>query len=71
MTTKTFDSTVSQILQDNSAVEYVESQENPIATIQTDGLVFGHTHNGIQCAVNPTAKRACDRAWVTAKQVEN
>ena len=34
-------------------------------------LIFGHTHNGIQCAVNPTAKRACDRAWVTAKQIEN
>ena len=34
-------------------------------------LIFGHTHNGIQCAVNPTAKRACDRAWFSAKQIEN
>ena len=34
-------------------------------------LIFGHTHNGVECAVCPTAKRACDRAWVTAKQVEN
>ena len=34
-------------------------------------LVFGHTHNGILCAVCPTAKRACDRAWVTAKQIED
>ena len=33
-------------------------------------LVFGHTHNGIQCALNPTAKRACDRAWCTAKNLE-
>ena len=33
-------------------------------------LIFGHTHNGIQCAVNPTAKRACDRAWFSAKQIE-
>ena len=34
-------------------------------------LIFGQTHNGIECALCPTAKRACDRAWVTAKQVEN
>ena len=34
-------------------------------------LIFGHTHNGVKCAACPTAKRACDRAWVTAKQIEN
>ena len=34
-------------------------------------LIFGHIHNGVECAVCPTAKRACDRAWVTAKQIEN
>ena len=71
MTTKTLDSTVSQNLQDNSSVEYVESQENPIATVPNDGLVFGQKHNDIDCALCPTATRACDRAWVTAKQVEN
>ena len=70
MTTKTLDSTVSQNLQDDSSVEYVESQENPISTIQTSELVFGHTHNGVKCAVCPTAKRACDRAWFSAKQIE-
>ena len=64
----TMDSTISELMQDNSNVS---PETNPIATIQTDGLIFGHTHNGIQCAVNPTAKRACDRAWVTAKQIEN
>ena len=64
----TMDSTISELMQDNSNVS---PETNPIATIQTDGLIFGHTHNGIQCAVNPTAKRACDRAWFSAKQVEN
>ena len=63
----TMDSTISELMQDNSNVS---PETNPIATIQTDGLIFGHTHNGIQCAVNPTAKRACDRAWVTAKQIK-
>ena len=71
MTTKTFDSTISQIPQDDSSVEYVAPEKNPITTIQTNELIFGHTHNGVKCAVCPTAKRACDRAWVTAKQIEN
>ena len=71
MTTKTFDSTVSQILQDNSSVEYIDAQENPITTIQNSDLIFGQKHNDIDCALCPTAKRACDRAWVTAKQIEN
>ena len=70
MTTKTFDSTVSQIPQDNSAVEYVDSRENPITTVQNSDLIFGQTHNGIECALCPTAKRTCDRAWCTAKNLE-
>ena len=65
------DSVVSSKFQDNSSVEYVDSQENPLATTPNDGLIFGQMHNGIECALCPTAKRACDRAWVTAKQVEN
>ena len=83
MTTKTFDSTVSQLLQDNSSVEYIDSHENPIATIPNDvsvqdvedprslELIFGQKHNEIDCALCPTAKRACNRAWFSAKQVEN
>lgn len=84
MTTKTFDSTVSQNLQDNSSVEYVDSHENSIATIPRDDasvqdvedprsleLIFGQKHNDIDCALCPTAKRACNRAWFSAKQVEN
>ena len=69
--TKTFDSTVSQIPQDNSSQEYVAPEKNPITTIQNSDLIFGQKHNDIDCALCPTAKRACDRAWVTAKQVEN
>ena len=47
----------------------ITPNENLVQDISNE-LIFGHTHNGIQCAVNPTAKRACDRAWVTAKQIE-
>ena len=64
----TMDSTISELMQDNSNVS---PETNPIATIQTDGLVFGQKHNDIDCALCPTAKRACDRAWFSAKQVEN
>ena len=84
MTTKVVDSTVSQFLQDDSSVEYVDSHENSIATIPRDDasvqdvedprsleLIFGQKHNDIECALCPTAKRACNRAWVTAKQIEN
>ena len=70
MTTKTFDSTVSQNPQELSSVECVDARENPISTVQTSQLVFGQKHNDIECALCPTAKRACDRAWCTAKQIE-
>lgn len=58
MTTKTLDSTVSQLLQDNSSVEYVAPEKNPIATVQTGtkNLVsanplfdFNAVHNGEAC----------------------
>lgn len=84
MTTKTLDTTVSQLLQDNSSVEYVAPEKNPIATTPRDDasvqdvedprsleLIFGQKHNEIDCALCPTAKRACNRAWFSAKQVEN
>ena len=63
----TMNSTISELMQYNSNVS---PETNPIATIQTDGLVFGQKHNDIDCALCPTAKRACDRAWVTAKNLE-
>ena len=48
----------------------ISTNENLVQDISNE-LIFGHTHNGVKCAACPTAKRACDRAWVTAKQVEN
>lgn len=84
MTTKTIDSTISKNPQELSSVECVEPQKNPIATIPRDDasvqdvedprsleLIFGQKHNDIDCALCPTAKRACNRAWFSAKQVEN
>ena len=56
MTTKYFDNTVSQLLQDQTAVEYVDPKENPIATIPNDGKTdtnplfnFHAEHNGEAC----------------------
>ena len=78
------DTTVSVPDQELSSVEYIDARENSIATIPRDGasvqdvedprslqLIFGQKHNDIDCALCPTAKRACNRAWVTAKQIEN
>ena len=60
-------STNENLVQDNSNVTPETTQTN---TIQNDGLVFGQKHNDMDCALCPTAKRACDRAWVTAKNLE-
>ena len=78
------DTTVSVPDQELSSVEYIDARENSTATIPRDGasvqdvedprslqLIFGQKHNDIDCALCPTAKRACNRAWVTAKQIEN
>lgn len=62
----TMNSTISELMQDNSSTE-----TNPMDTVQSNELIFGQKHNDIDCALCPTAKRACDRAWVTAKQIEN
>ena len=58
------------LVQDNSSIEYVSPETNPIAPVQSNELIFGQKHNDIDCALCPTAKRACDRAWVSAKNVE-
>ena len=63
----TMNSTISELMQDNSTVS---PETNPVSSVQNDGLIFGQKHNDIDCALCPTAKRACDRAWVTAKNVE-
>ena len=64
----TMNSTTSELVQDNSDVT---PETNPMDTVQSNELIFGQKHNDIDCALCPTAKRACDRAWVTAKQIEN
>ena len=58
------------LVQDNSSTECVSPETNPMDTVQNSDLVFGQKHNDIDCALCPTAKRACDRAWCTAKQIE-
>ena len=67
----TMNSTISELMQDNSSTECVSPETNPMDTVQSNELIFGQKHNDIDCALCPTAKRACDRAWVSAKQVEN
>ena len=67
----TMNSTISELVQDNSSIEYVSPEATQTNTIQNNELIFGQKHNDIECALCPTAKRACDRAWVTAKQIEN
>ena len=47
----------------------ITTNENLVQDISNE-LIFGHTHNGVKCAACPTAKRACDRAWFSAKQIE-
>ena len=55
------------LVQDNSNVT---PETNPMDTVQSNELIFGQKHNDIDCALCPTAKRACDRAWCTAKNLE-
>ena len=43
--------------------------ENLVQDIITK-FIFGQKHNGIDCALFPTAKRACDRAWFTELQIK-
>ena len=59
------------LVQDNSSIECVSTETTQTDTMQNNELIFGQKHNDIDCALCPTAKRACDRAWVTAKQIEN
>lgn len=66
----TMNSTISELVQDNSLPECVSPETNPMDTVQSNELIFGQKHNDLDCALCPTAKRACDRAWVTAKNLE-
>lgn len=75
MTTKKLDTTVSSNLQDNSSVEYVDSHESPIATIQTEPknlasanqlFDFNAEHNGEACiaSLDPKDTRE-NKFWFT------
>ena len=75
MTTRVLDSTVSQLLQDDSAVEYVAPEKNPLTTIpnETQNCVSSNplfdlnaTHNGEHCiaSLDPKDTRE-NRFWFT------
>ena len=75
MTTKLVGSTVSQLIQDNSSVEYVAPETNPIATIpnETQNCVSSNPlfdlhaeHNGEHCiaSLDPKDTRE-NRFWFT------
>ena len=74
MTTKVLDSTVSQILQDNSSVEYVAPEKNPIATApkgygaSVNPLFdFNAKHNGEACveSLDPKDRGTERQFWFT------
>lgn len=78
MTTKVVDSTASQLLQDNSTVEYVAPETNPVATIQTDVesrtklsdtslFDFHAVHNGEACieSLRPEDRGTERQFWFT------
>ena len=78
MTSKMLDSTISTLLQDKSAVEYVDSQKNPIATIQiepknldsvTTLFDFNAEHNGVQCieSLDPKDRGTERQYWFSVK----
>ena len=80
MTTKTLDSTVSKLLQDNSAVEYVDAQKNPLATIpnETQNCVssnplfdFDAEHNGEACieSLRPEDRGTEHQFWFTRQML--
>ena len=62
-------STTSELLQEKSSTECVSTETGSMTTVQNDELIFGQKHNDIDCALYPTAKRACDRAWFTEAQI--
>ena len=46
----------------------ITTNEN-LVQINSNKFLFGQKHNGIDCVLNPTAKRACDRALFTEEQI--
>lgn len=52
-------------------ISTLDEQLPAVSATASPEMIFGQTHNGIECALCPTAKRKHDRAWFSAKQVEN
>ena len=46
----------------------ITTTEN-LVQINSNKFLFGQKHNGIDCVLNPTAKRACDRALFAEGQI--
>ena len=76
MTTKTLDTSVAQLLQDNSSVECVDAQENPIVTIPNEKqncvslnplFDFDAEHNGEACieSLRPEDRGTERQYWFT------
>lgn len=69
MTTKTLDSTSSQLVQDKLSVEYVSPEKNPICKKQSDNSLFNFNaeHNGEACieSLNPKDRGTERQFWFT------
>ena len=50
-------------------IENAISTTENLVQINSNKLLFGQKHNGIDCVLNPTAKRACDRALFAEGQI--
>ena len=71
------DSTISELLQENSSVEYVDARKNPIATIPNDSTPvnpifnFKAEHNGIECieSLKPEDRGTERQYWFTRQML--
>lgn len=50
-------------------IENIISTNENLMQYNSNKLIFGQKHNGIDCVLCPTAKRACDRALFTEEQI--
>ena len=50
-------------------IENAISTNENLVQINSNKFLFGQKHNGIDCVLNPTAKRACDRALFAEGQI--
>ena len=55
----------------NEKAMTMDSTTSELMQDNSNEWIFWQKHNDIDCALCPPARRACDSAWVTAKQIEN